>query len=183
MADRLSKQNWIEHGFEVLKSEGPEGLKADRMVKALGVSRGSFYWHFRSLKDFHAQLLEAWQYQITEAVIAELQSLPTTQNQLSVLFERILSHPQKLEAAMRIWAQTNPDVHVVMTRVDQLRIAYMADVMMRAGVAPDHARTRAIALSWACVGRAIMPDHRDGIDDDTVHGLGQIFLNTHGAWG
>jgi len=42
MKDRLSKDTWIKHGFDVLRIEGPQGLKADRMVKALGVSRGSF---------------------------------------------------------------------------------------------------------------------------------------------
>lgn len=48
MRNRLAKEDWIAHGFEVLKTEGPGGLKAVKMVKTLNVSRGSFYWHFEN---------------------------------------------------------------------------------------------------------------------------------------
>ena len=183
MSDRLSKDIWIKHGFDVLRIEGPQGLKADRMVKALGVSRGSFYWHFKSLSDFHDQLLMAWQTQITEAVITELKAMPEGHNQLVALFERILNTPQPLEAAMRIWAHSNSKVRTAIGRVDALRIGYMADVMVKAGVDRDHAQTRAVALGWACVGRAMLPEYVDQIDPDTVHSLGHIFLNTEAAWG
>jgi len=59
----------------------------------------------------------------------------------------------------------------------------MADVMVKAGVDRDHAKTRAVALGWACVGRALLPEYVDQIEADTVASLGQIFLNTDGAWG
>jgi len=31
------------------------------MATKLKVSRGSFYWHFRDIADFRAQLLRRWQ--------------------------------------------------------------------------------------------------------------------------
>ena len=46
MKQQLSVDAWLDHGLRTLTASGVEGLKVERMAKALGVSRGSFYWHF-----------------------------------------------------------------------------------------------------------------------------------------
>ncbi|MEM8755480.1 MAG: TetR family transcriptional regulator, partial [Pseudomonadota bacterium] len=54
MKQRLSRDDWLAHALGTLAAEGAPALRADRMAKALGVSRGSFYWHFRDLDDLNA---------------------------------------------------------------------------------------------------------------------------------
>ena len=155
--DRLTKENWLLHGFDVLRSSGHEALKAGTMCKAIGVSRGSFYWHFPSLGDFHSALLDQWRCQNTETIIAQLQDLPTPQAQLRELVQRAIDTPQPLENAMRRWGGANDKVASALAEVDQLRRAYLVNLMMGMGL-PEHvAKDRATLLTWAFIGRSFAP--------------------------
>ncbi|MBM7068260.1 TetR/AcrR family transcriptional regulator [Actibacterium sp. 188UL27-1] len=157
MTDRLTRQDWILHGFATLKQTGPDGLKADRMVKALNVSRGSFYWHFKNIDDFNQALLTAWRTQITGAVIADLKDLPDGPAQIRDLIHRALTTPQELEAAMRHWANATPAVAKAVTEVDTLRIGYLDQTFRQMGQPVQIARASALLLHWAYVGRAVAP--------------------------
>lgn len=78
MPRHLMKQGWIAHGFDVLRSQLHVGLKADRMVKTFGVSRGSSYWHFEDVQTFRAELVVAWRAQINPAARADFTRILTS---------------------------------------------------------------------------------------------------------
>jgi AcrR family transcriptional regulator len=155
MAARLKKTDWIAHGWEVLRSAGYAGLKADRMVRALGVSRGSFYWHFADIEDFHTQLIAHWRQEITEAVIADLQAMPEGSDPLVELVTRVLSVPQRLERAIRLWAGSSAPVAAAVAEVDALRVGYVAAHLQGLGFTKDTAFARATFLGWAYTGHAL----------------------------
>ena len=46
---KLSVDDWIEAGYALLADEGIEALKIDRLCGRLGVTKGSFYWHFTDM--------------------------------------------------------------------------------------------------------------------------------------
>ncbi|CAN0507682.1 unnamed protein product, partial [Phaeothamnion confervicola] len=58
--DRLTARDWVNAGLKALARSGFTALKADTLSKALGVSRGSFYWHFADVGAFHAAVLQRW---------------------------------------------------------------------------------------------------------------------------
>lgn len=155
MSKRLAKQDWILHGFDVLRIEGHMGLKADRMVKALGVSRGSFYWHFGDIQTFHAELVLAWREQINKEVIAQLQLMADTKDQIRVLIERVFTMSRPLERGMRVWAGTDPMVNRAVREVDDLRRAYVYDIFLGLGLPKPIAESRAQMMMWAYVGHAL----------------------------
>ncbi|KAJ55838.1 hypothetical protein ACMU_08680 [Actibacterium mucosum KCTC 23349] len=156
MANRLTSQDWITHGFEVLKAQGHEGLKADRMARALKVSRGSFYWHFADLDAFHLALIKGWSAAITEAQIADLATLPADA-QLETLIARVLTNPQRLEAAIRRWAGADARVADAVAQVDTLRIGYLRELLQGHGLPPAAALSRAQFINWGYVGFALAP--------------------------
>jgi AcrR family transcriptional regulator len=45
-SSRLSVDDWIRGGFAILAEEGIKALKIERLCRRLGVTKGSFYWHF-----------------------------------------------------------------------------------------------------------------------------------------
>jgi AcrR family transcriptional regulator len=49
MADQLSATDWLRQGLKTLAQSGFTALKAEPLAKAMGVSRGSFYWHFADI--------------------------------------------------------------------------------------------------------------------------------------
>src|SRR5689334_18004652 len=49
MSDRLAAADWVKAGLKALAADGVGALKADLLAKSLGISRGSFYWHFADI--------------------------------------------------------------------------------------------------------------------------------------
>ena len=178
MADRLTKNTWIAHGFEVLRSSGHEAVKADTMCKALNVSRGSFYWHFSSLSDFHDALLAAWRVQNTEIIIAELKELPEPHLQLSELIKRAIDTPQPLENAMRRWGGANPKVAAALAEVDHLRFTFLLNLMVGLGVPEETAKDHAALLTWAFIGRSFAPNLVPETSDAFARDLSTLLLQS-----
>ncbi len=157
MADRLSRDEWLRHGLKTLAQSGDSALKADKLARALGVSRGSFYWHFKDLADYHGALLEAWREQATGAVIAEIDAAPEATDRLEKLMRRAFTGDLSLERGMRAWATHNADAGQMAARVDEQRVAFLTKLLDEAGVAPEASKPRALFLYWAFLGQALAP--------------------------
>src|SRR5271156_698521 len=71
MTDQLSARDWLDRGLKVLAEQGFTALKAEPLAKAMGVSRGSFYWHFADIGAFHAAILQHWRDIAAERIIAD----------------------------------------------------------------------------------------------------------------
>jgi AcrR family transcriptional regulator len=56
----LSREDWVRAALKVLEKGGVASVKVDRLATSLKVTRGSFYFHFKGLKDLLAALLEEW---------------------------------------------------------------------------------------------------------------------------
>ncbi len=74
MADQLSAKDWLDQGLKTLTHSGFTALKAEPLAKAMGVSRGSFYWHFADIGAFHAAILKHWRDVAAEQIIANLEA-------------------------------------------------------------------------------------------------------------
>src|ERR1700709_1520704 len=57
---RLSADDWIQAGYAILAEEGIKALKIDGLCRRLGVTKGSFYWHFTDLNTYRSALVQAW---------------------------------------------------------------------------------------------------------------------------
>ncbi len=164
---RLSKQDWLDHGLNTLASEGFTGLKADRMVKTLGVSRGSFYHHFEDLGAFHQSVLERWLEVTVVAVVSDLeaQKFDDPVAQLVALIE-IASQGMgsELERAIRAWGFSDPEVRDTIAVVDEQRIAYVAHLLKQAGLTSQEARGRALSIYMSSVGYAYLGERLSDAD-------------------
>ncbi len=169
---RLSAQDWLEHGLETLTQDGFAALKAASMTKALGVSRGSFYWHFKDIEDFKRRLLATWQ-QRTVAQAASLGPLdPKTQ--LLALMKASLRDGLELERAVRAWATHDPEAQRTVSVVDSLRLFTLESIMRAAG-APDP-RPRAAFVYAASLGQLAVDSNVLGIDEGHLEALADLML-------
>ena len=89
MADQLSAQDWLDQGLKTLAKSGFTALKAEPLAKAMGVSRGSFYWHFADIGAFHAAILKHWREIAAEQIIAGVEAAAGSENPLAVLLRRV----------------------------------------------------------------------------------------------
>ena len=60
-------------GLKALAAKGAGALKAESLAKSMGVSRGSFYWHFADIAAFRTAILAHWREVSAERVIADLE--------------------------------------------------------------------------------------------------------------
>jgi AcrR family transcriptional regulator len=155
MNERLTAQDWIDFGLRMLAREGADTLKADVLARKLGVSRGSFYWHFAELGDFHARIIARWREVATEAIIADLERYDSPARRIEALLRGALSHNTLLEVRMRAWADTNTAAARALAAVDRRRKAYIERLLVAAGIAPRLAVTRTQMLYWAYLGAAL----------------------------
>jgi AcrR family transcriptional regulator len=168
MTKRLTAQDWIDFALKTLAREGFQALKADVLARKLGVSRGSFYWHFAELGTFHAGVIEHWRQVATEAIIAGLERYDSREQRLDVLLRGAFGHGALLEIRMRAWADENAQAARVMNDIDRRRRAYIEQILVQAGVAPQLAATRAQLLYWAYLGAALSRSRLTGAPLDRI---------------
>lgn len=155
MTERLTAQDWIDFAAATLAREGFDALKADVLARKLGVSRGSFYWHFADLGAFHARVIEHWRQTTTEAIIADIERHDSREQRLDALLRRAFAHGAALEIRMRAWADANPLAARAVADVDHRRRDYVEQLLVEAGVAPPLAAARAQLLYWTYLGAAL----------------------------
>lgn len=160
MNDRLTKSDWLRHGLRTLANDGANALKVGPMAAQLKVSRGSFYWHFRDIADFRSQLLRSWQERSTDQVIQQLEAEKAEPERLKHLMKRAFNVKRDLDRAIRSWAAEDEDVAAVVASVDAARVAYIAKMLVAAGVESQRARPRAAFMYWAYLGQTIVMDPR-----------------------
>ncbi|WP_371170337.1 TetR/AcrR family transcriptional regulator [Aliiroseovarius sp. 2305UL8-7] len=143
---RLSAEDWLFAGFRALAAKGPDALKAESLARELGTTKGSFYWHFKDISDFHLQMLSLWEIQSVDAITQELSQESDPVKRLYRLGDvSSQSSPQyggdAAEPAIRSWAYGHAQVAEAVQRVDAKRIAYLEQILSELDLTnPDFAR-------------------------------------------
>ncbi len=153
--DQLSARDWLDQGLKTLARNGFTALKADPLAKAMGVSRGSFYWHFADVGAFHAALLKHWHEVAAEQIIAEVEAAPPGNAALELLLRRAFGERLKLESAVRIWASIDDGASAAVQAIDRRRLDTIERLLRQAGLPADLACARAQILYWAFLGFAL----------------------------
>jgi AcrR family transcriptional regulator len=155
MTKRLTAQDWIDFGLTTLAHRGFDALKAEVLARRLGVSRGSFYWHFADLGAFHASVIEHWKQVATEAIIADIERYESHEERLNALLRLAFGHGAALEIRMRAWAESNAAAARALYDIDRRRRGYIERLLLEAGIAPALAATRTQVLYWTYLGAAL----------------------------
>jgi AcrR family transcriptional regulator len=174
--DRLSKQDWVKSGLLALGSKGLDALKAVVLAKRLGVSRGSFYWHFTDVAAFHDEVLAAWEKQATLDIIDEVEGKGgDAADKLVRLAQTVFSADGRLERHIRGWAAQNKLAASAQDRVDQKRVAYVAQLLRSSGHRADEAETRARFMYLALVGQ-FATNRKMSLDPARVTAMVQLLI-------
>ena len=155
MTDQLSAKDWLDQGLKTLARDGFTALKAEPLAKAMGVSRGSFYWHFADIGAFHAAILKQWREVAAEQIIANVEAASNHENPLTLLLRRVFGERLALENAVRTWASVDAAARAAVQAIDQRRLGYVESLLRQSGLPAEKARARAQILYWAFLGSAL----------------------------
>ena len=140
-------------GFRALAKTGPTALRAEALARDLGTTKGSFYWHFVDLSDYHARLVALWETRAFDGVIAQLDTNASPRDRLTHLCQLAVGFRDPsyggaaLEPALRAWALAAPDVAAAVARMDARRVAFIADLCAQAGLTAPAAPEALYALT------------------------------------
>src|SRR3954453_10903864 len=111
-SSRLGLDDWVQAGFAMLAEEGIKALKIDRLCDRLGVTKGSFYWHFQGMPSYRAALIEAWGELRDQdrAALEELTDQPPRERLSKMMSSLVSVRHWTLERAMREWARSDEAV-------------------------------------------------------------------------
>jgi AcrR family transcriptional regulator len=156
MTDQLSARDWLDQGLKVLAERGFTALKAEPLAKAMGVSRGSFYWHFADIGEFRQAILKHWREVAAEQIIANLEAAASDHaDPVPLLLHQAFGGKLALEKAVRTWAAFDPKARAAVQAIDRRRLSYVEGMLRASGLSSDVARARAQILYWAFIGFAL----------------------------
>lgn len=166
---QLDPQRWIELGIDVLAKEGISGLRIEVLAKRCGVTKGSFYWHFKDRQALLAAILERWK----EGRIRDIEKTTSVapgmeRDQLHFAIDVYgASRNRKgmaIELAVRDWARHDAQAAAVVESVDLYRLDCTRKLFVATGMSNADAKSRSLLL-YACVfGLSLM--HYTHFDDN-----------------
>ena len=181
---RTTRTRWLDEGLDVLKSDGIDGLRIDRLAARLGVTKGSFHHHFDGIVDYRRALLAHYEEQTRAALASAISSRSgsgtrATLEWLTALVaaggddtsdvesgggdesgaaagEAGAIRRPELDAAVRAWAHGDPEARATQARIDAAAIAALQAAWRPAVESDAAARTAALVPYLVSLGAAAM---------------------------
>lgn len=155
VVERLSRADWIAAARRALVEGGVAAVKVDRLAARIAVTRGSFYWHFKSRAELLDALLEEWRHANVEPFLrveeGEVPPLLRLKHFFSVWLGGGEFDPD-LDSAMRDWARGSRRVAALVRAADATRTDVLRRIFQSLGYAAEEAEVRARVTYYHQVG-------------------------------
>ncbi|MEP2717314.1 TetR/AcrR family transcriptional regulator [Pseudophaeobacter sp.] len=157
----LDANAWIQAAFRALTRGGPQAIKAEAIARELGVSKGSFYWHFKNVGALKTQMLQHWRREATDSIIEALETDGTSAaERLKKLVEVSTGSADEeyggvlVEASIRDWARYDSTASETVRTVDEGRLAYLNTLFEQCGFNPAKRASSSAILYSSLIGLA-----------------------------
>ncbi|HET8898772.1 MAG TPA: helix-turn-helix domain-containing protein [Rhodanobacteraceae bacterium] len=100
--NRLGPDDWAEGALALIAEEGVGALSVEALARRLGVTKGSFYWHFPRRDALLDAALGRWEREGENDLLREIASLDDPRQRLRQLFRRVAAEVQthRIHAAL-----------------------------------------------------------------------------------
>ncbi len=140
---RTTKRTWLEEGLKILAEVDARELTIDVLTTRLGVTKGSFYHHFKNYQDFKESLLTFFEQEGTLQIIKLAEEAESPEEKIERVMQATLKGPPDVEVAMRAWALQDALVRTYQERIDHRRLSYLKEVFY----ALTHDETQAFIMA------------------------------------
>lgn len=150
---RLSAEDWAQAALDLISEQGVAAVAVEPLARRLGVTKGSFYWHFPSRDALLSAALERWEVVEQETVFGKLEAISDSRQRLRALFQTVAHEVKSHKIYSELLkALDHPAVGPVIGRVSQRRLDYLAASFRQAGMTRVEAQHRARLAYAAYVG-------------------------------
>lgn len=150
---RLSADDWAQAALDVIAEAGVGAVAVEPLARRLGVTKGSFYWHFPAREALLVAALERWEKDEQETVFGQLEAIAEPSQRLRALFQ-LVAHEFKSHIIYSelLKALDHPAVQPVIERVSKRRLDYLTASFRQSGLNRSQAQHRARLTYAAYVG-------------------------------
>lgn len=151
---RYARADWIRTAWEILHEDAAERLPIAEIARRMGVTKGSFYWHFEDRSDFQQAMLAHYRDAQTDMVIRAMRKVEGSAAERLRRLILFIAHniDANLERTVFDWATLDAGVARALKEEYQRRADFVAELLRRAGVAPKEARSRGLAFASMIMG-------------------------------
>jgi AcrR family transcriptional regulator len=157
---RLDAAAWIAAAFDALAEGGIDAVRVEPLAKALGITKGSFYWHFADRRALLDAMLAAWM----EGRIAAIREQASVQGPpemvLRQLADRYTRHGNvrglSIELAIRALSRSDEAAAKAVRAVDRERLRHVGGLFAALGGRPEDARARAVVFYSYLFGQSLL---------------------------
>lgn len=170
---QLSRDNWLDAAAGEVAAGGFGQLRVLTLAKKLGVTRGSFYWHFKDHEDLVVSFLDRWR----DRRLHELQYWKPkggdVETELREILELLLTDASRnirrlqVELAVRDFARRDDYAAELVAQVDAARIAQNCSLFERLSSDPERIRDLSLLLYVATIGSQVVLTGKPG-DADSI---------------
>lgn len=119
--NKLTRKKWLEFSLDLLIKDGNIKVRLDHLVRCMGVSKGSFYWHFNNRDDFILSLVKHWAMVSTEVVIDHMNQVSgSAEERLFELIKYIVTNDlRRYDFAIRALVLMEPQIAHIVSKTDE----------------------------------------------------------------
>ncbi|MGE3066498.1 MAG: TetR/AcrR family transcriptional regulator [Hyphomicrobiaceae bacterium] len=161
-AAKLAAKDWVDGASELLIDENIRGVRIAALCHRLGVTKGSFYWHFGSRQDLLDAILDAWRKKNTLNVMSRIVSMAAPLRSLRGLLalprRAASARGARVEMSVRDWARRDDATFRSLREIDHTRLRSFEQLFLRLGFAGRDAKARAYVAYAVMMGDSVLKD-------------------------
>ncbi|OMH30273.1 TetR/AcrR family transcriptional regulator [Motiliproteus sp. MSK22-1] len=169
---KIKREAWIHEALSVLADGGVDSIKIEALAKRLKVTKGGFYWHFKTRNELLEEMLDYWQSGRIGAIHQQVESGKTAIETLQDLLDLYTDHTnprgKAIELAVRDWARKSPQAAATVQLVDNERLATVTGLFSRLSLAEEEAFSRAYLFYSYVFGQSLLNYSGDDFDETMV---------------
>ena len=153
--NQLQRFDWLLVALELFITEGIDAVRITRLANELGVTRGSFYWHFTNRDDLIESLVAYWRDKNTSVIVEAVSSATSLSDGIFNFFDTCVDNNQfdpRLDLAIREWARRSKDIRQQIDQADETRVKAIAGLFSRYAYPMPEAFIRARVIYFAQIG-------------------------------
>ncbi|WP_418637825.1 TetR/AcrR family transcriptional regulator [Winogradskyella sp.] len=148
------KKDWVKLGYKLFAKSGISGIVIEKMSKQLNCNKSSFYWHFKTKKEFIHQLANYWVDQETKKIITLTNTEEKASEKLHKLLEISYRKMPYLDFVLYLkrYAIKDEEISNIIDSVDHQRINYVYQLLKDMGYSNTDAKVKSSLLYKHLIG-------------------------------
>lgn len=141
--ESLTRDDWVSGAWDMLGENGVDGVRVEPLARRLGVTKGSFYWHFKDRQQLVEALLDRWFSIWDDQMSPGMEQAPDPADRIWALLESVVGRVTRGQTvSLRMLSHRNPDVARRIEERDGQRLSFLMAQLVAIGFSPDEARVR-----------------------------------------